>query len=385
MCSKYLATILVSIRDSRTGQCKWHPTSTGVSAWGAGCEARAAAAGEGLTLAGPASVMVTMGIVYTCVVSKCVVFCPCTICKDTRQTCKKLCKAEVCRECNSQCTEAEDTIKLPRTFSAETDHYTVVTDMMTKYRHVYPYAGIPLSCTSCTRDVEEHNTLHMVWHARCRFCKFHSRYHEVHSIVTMKDFEHAEKVVNYAEGRTCSFCLLQYHDSYSRKRHEDKVHRKKAGEYGCDQCEKSFSNKNALQYHVDSHRKLKVACDLCGFQSSSKVNLTLHKQIHNAEANHECDECEKKFTNKRNLRRHEREVHFGRNFNVNFVEDMDDAQYNIKCEHCDLKFKRNSVLKRHEASVHSSSKIFQCIKCDKAFSRKDILTRHMKRMHTENK
>ena len=93
----------------------------------------------------------------------------------------------------------------------------------------------------------------------------------------------------------------------------------------------------------------------------------MHKQIHNAEVNHECDECEKKFTNKRNLRRHKREVHFGRNVNVNYVEDLDDAEYTIQCEHCDLRFKRNFVLKRHVVSVHSASKTFQCIKCDKAF------------------
>ena len=382
--SEVLTSKTVFSHDVSQACYEWHPTSTGVSAWGAGCEVRELV-GDGVTLAGPASVKVTMGVVYTCRMSNCVIFCPCTICTDTRKTCKNLCKAEVCKKCNSQCIEAEHVIKLPRTFSAKTDHYTLVTDMMTKYRHVYPYAGIPLSCASCTRDVEEHNMLHMVWHARCRFCKFHSRYHEEHSVVTMEDFKYAEKLVKYAEGRTCSFCLIQYHDSFSRKRHEDKVHRKKAGEYGCGQCKKSFSNANALQYHVDNHMKLKVACDLCGFQSSSKGNLAMHKQIHIAETKHECDECDNKFTNKQNLMRHKKEVHFGRNVNVNHVENLDDAKYIIKCEQCDLKFKRNSVLKRHVASIHCASKSFQCISCEKAFSRKDTLTRHMKSIHTEEK
>ena len=111
----------------------------------------------------------------------------------------------------------------------------------------------------------------------------------------------------------------------------------------------------------------------------------MHKQIHNAETKHECDKCDKKFTNKRNLMRHKKEVHFGRNVNVNHVENLDDAKYIIKCEQCDLKFKRNSVLKRHVASIHCASKSFQCISCEKAFSRKDTLTRHMKSIHTEEK
>ena len=71
---------------------EWHPTSTGVSAWGAACEVRALV-GDGLTLAGPASVMVSMGVVYTCMKSKCVIFCPCTICLEKRKTCKHLCKS----------------------------------------------------------------------------------------------------------------------------------------------------------------------------------------------------------------------------------------------------------------------------------------------------
>jgi hypothetical protein len=219
---------------------EWHPTSTGVTAWGAGCEVRALVGDGLLTLAGPASVMVSMGVVYTCMNSKCVIFCPCTICLDKRKTCKHLCKTEVCKGCNCQCLD--HVIKLPRTFSAKSDHYTIVTDMMTKYKHVYPYAGIPLSCASCTRDVEEHNMLHMVWHARCRFCKFHSRYHEQHSVVTMEDYKFAEKIVKNTEGRTCSFCLLKFHDSFGRKKHEDIVHKKKAGQYRCDQCEKSYTN-----------------------------------------------------------------------------------------------------------------------------------------------
>ena len=79
--------------------------------------------------------------------------------------------------------------------------------------------------------------------------------------------------------------------------------------------------------------------------------------------------------------RHQKEVHFGRNVNVNFVEDMDDIKYVI-CEHCDLKFKRDSGLKRHVASLHSSSRSFQCPSCEKAFSRKDTLNRHLKSIHT---
>jgi hypothetical protein len=95
---------------------EWHPSSRGVSAWGkegAGCEVRALSGVVDLTLAGPASVM-SMSVVYTCMTSRCLVFCPCTICTDKRKTCKRLCKVEVCHDCSSQCLE--HVIKLPRIF-----------------------------------------------------------------------------------------------------------------------------------------------------------------------------------------------------------------------------------------------------------------------------
>ena len=76
---------------------EWHPTSTGVSAWGAGFEVRASVR-DGLTLACPASVMVTMGVVYTCVMSLCVIFCPCTICRGTIKTCKNCKKTDRSRK-----------------------------------------------------------------------------------------------------------------------------------------------------------------------------------------------------------------------------------------------------------------------------------------------
>ena len=66
--------------------------------------------------------------------------------------------------------------------------------------------------------------------------------------------------------------------------------------YKCDQCDKSFLNRNAFQFHNDKHIDLKVGCDVSGIQSSSSSNMAKHKLAHNTEkqvVQHACEDCNK--------------------------------------------------------------------------------------------
>ena len=75
---------------------EWHPVTSGVPVWrndGIGYKVTTLS-GAGLSLGGPSSTM-SMAVLYTCNLSRCLVCCPCTICKDERKTCKRLCKVEV--------------------------------------------------------------------------------------------------------------------------------------------------------------------------------------------------------------------------------------------------------------------------------------------------
>ena len=366
---------------------EWHPAVSGVTAWGTdgvvGYNVKDLQGG--LSLVGPASSM-NMGVMYSCTLANCIVYCPCTVCTDPRKTCKRLCKAEVCQKCNSQCTR--HVVKLPRLFSGATDHFTMVTEIMSKYIHVHPYAGIPQDCPQCTRDVKEHQLLHMVWHVRCRFCRMEMRPLSQKSVVTLSDYKEAEKILMNVDGRTCAFCLVQSQDSFARKKHEEVMHERKAGKFECDLCDGGFSNKNALQYHKDSHEELKVTCELCGFKSSSKSNLTKHIRVHSkgstSETQHQCEVCVLKFSNYSNYKRHRREKHYDYKANLDFVEDMD-AFNVVKCEKCTKTFKRLSDLKRHNESVHETTgKTVKCDSCEKGYTRKDALKRHVKSVHLQD-
>ena len=107
---------------------------------------------------------------------------------------------------------------------------------------------------------------------------------------------------------TYVFCLVECQDSYARKKHEEVVYERKVGKFECDQCDRGFSNKNALQYHKDSHEELKVTCEQCEFKSSSESSLTKHILVHSkgatSEAQHQCVVCSLEFSNDSNLKRH---------------------------------------------------------------------------------
>jgi hypothetical protein len=240
---------------------------------------------------GAASTRDNMGIVYTCQLLHCVIHCPCGICTDNRHNCKRLCKTEVCTECNSQCTQHE--LKVPRLFDPKTDNYTMVTDKMDRYRFAHPYAGIPVTCKSCCKGVLEHQIYHLVFHLRCRFCRHEARPFMSKAVVSIDDYKKADRIVKFADERTCRICLFKCKDNFTRKVHESTVHEKK-GKYKCVECDKRYSNSNALIYHKAKHNAdnaevEKYLCYVCGKQCSTGRSLLRHiKLLHNKQAGMSC-------------------------------------------------------------------------------------------------
>ncbi|XP_028419265.1 PR domain zinc finger protein 10-like [Dendronephthya gigantea] len=73
-----------------------------------------------------------------------------------------------------------------------------------------------------------------------------------------------------------------------------------------------------------------------------------------------CKVCSKKFTQLRNLTRHEKTTH---------------GEEKFVCEHCDESFKRKDAVKRHERH-HQSADTHTCTNCRKSFYRRDKLVEH---------
>ena len=99
-------------------------------------------------------------------------------------------------------------------------------------------------------------------------------------VVSMDDYKEADKIVKLTDERTCSFCLFKCKDNFTRKVHERTVHDKK-GKHKCEECDKSYSNSNALIYHKAKHNAVveKFECNVCGKQFSTGGSLLRHNKL----------------------------------------------------------------------------------------------------------
>ena len=370
---------------SHTQKCvEWVPVVDGIPAWTK--DEETFSVGEKMFRIHGAASGMDMGLLYTChmsgwSLSGCVIHCQCCVCSQTKSHCQDRHRKEPCNLCNSQCTTHQ--ILLQRLFNSETDHFSIITGNVNKYRFAYRYAGIPKSCESCTKDVLEHQVLHLVFHVRCRFCRYEMRPLVEGDVITFDDFKKMEKILNERDDRTCSVCLQMSTSCSARQKHESVVHKKETQKLKCDLCDKTYSNKNALKYHIGKHSGVdKPSCEICGKQFSSERSMARHKlNIHEDGSNKislDCEVCGQSFSIETALKRHQREQHFDK-LNVDFLEGSNTpAIYN--CEQCDMTFKRHAHLKRHILSVHSEKK-FSCSICDRTYTRKDVLDRHVAAKH----
>jgi uncharacterized Zn-finger protein len=116
------------------------------------------------------------------------------------------------------------------------------------------------------------------------------------------------------------------------------VKRKRTQQHECDVCEKRFSDSGNLTKHMRIHTNEKpYECDMCEKRFRYSGNLKLHMRIHTKEKPYECDVCEKRFTQSGSLNTHMR-IHT--------------KEKPYECDVCDKAFRTSSSLKRHMRNVH---------------------------------
>ena len=173
----------------------------------------------------------------------------------------------------------------------------------------------------------------------------------------------------------------------NKKKHEEKNHSKKLGNYHCVLCEKNFTNTTALNYHrsVKHGEKRKITCDRCKLKFNSYKKYLEHKNSKtdmNIEKNPKCDKCGKRIARK-NIKRHHKNVHHqvllkGRRKPVT----LDEPTKSFQCGNCRKTFNREDHLIRHIAEVHIGAEKFSCKYCGKLFKRKQHLNAHILESHS---
>ena len=103
----------------------------------------------------------------------------------------------------------------------------------------------------------------------------------------------------------------------------------------CYICEKKFSRKDYLKRHEDSvHKKKKHQCPICHKTFSQKCEIKQHTDsVHEKKKPHKCQICDKSFARKYELKTHTEIVH--------------EKKKPYMCSFCDFKCSKKGNLKQH--------------------------------------
>lgn len=140
--------------------------------------------------------------------------------------------------------------------------------------------------------------------------------------------------------------------------------------FACTQCNKQFSERKRLNYHEKSHTKIakRYFCDQCPASYCSNHGLTQHKRLHTGEKPFACDECDKTFRKRWDLKEHTLRLH--------------SQEKNFVCDVCQLAFSTRSLLIDHQRK--HKPRIHECTECHKIFANARDLQTHL-RTHTREK
>ncbi|KAM6472215.1 uncharacterized protein PHA67_004291 [Liasis olivaceus] len=140
-------------------------------------------------------------------------------------------------------------------------------------------------------------------------------------------------------------------------------------QHECSQCGKCLSTRRNLKLHQRSHTGEKpYKCFQCGKCFSQAGCLKTHQRFHTGEKPYKCSQCGKYFRQAGYLKTHQR-FHTG--------------EKPYKCSHCDKYFSQSGYLKTHQR-FHTGEKPYKCSQCGKCFSTGINLKRHQM-IHTGEK
>lgn len=145
--------------------------------------------------------------------------------------------------------------------------------------------------------------------------------------------------------------------------------RKKVSREQCRHCDKTFTTKQQLVRHEASHQDVRpFQCEQCEKFFKTADSVKRHMYVHSDEKPFSCHICHKEFKAKHLMKKHE--------------ETHSDAK-NYECPKCGKKFKARNSLRDH-LLVHNGTRPYKCEECNQAFYRRSHLATH-KTVHSEIK
>ncbi|KAM6910286.1 zinc finger protein 407 [Xenentodon cancila] len=169
----------------------------------------------------------------------------------------------------------------------------------------------------------------------------------------------------------CQLCDRSFSEKWALNNHM-KLH---SGEkpYKCawPSCHYAFLNLSAMKDHYRTHTGEKsYLCDLCGFAGGTRHALTKHRRQHTGERPFKCKLCNFASTTQSHLSRHKR-VHTG--------------EKPYRCPWCDYRSNCAENIRKHilHTGKHEGVKMYNCPKCNYATNSPMEFRNHLKENHSD--
>uniref|UniRef100_A0A3Q0S5F0 Zinc finger protein 407 n=1 Tax=Amphilophus citrinellus TaxID=61819 RepID=A0A3Q0S5F0_AMPCI len=167
----------------------------------------------------------------------------------------------------------------------------------------------------------------------------------------------------------CELCDRSFSEKWALNNHM-KLH---SGEkpYKCawPSCHYAFLNLSAMKDHYRTHTEKSYLCDLCGFAGGTRHALTKHRRQHTGERPFKCKLCNFASTTQSHLSRHKR-VHTG--------------EKPYRCPWCDYSNCAENIRKHIlHTGKHEGVKMYNCPKCSYATNSPMEFRNHLKDNHSD--
>ncbi|XP_037309683.2 zinc finger protein 1035 [Pungitius pungitius] len=247
--------------------------------------------------------------------------------------------------------------------------------------------GHPYNCITCKKGFWNKWLLHN-HKKKCRFGHISKRSTTQQSHVPLKaeiDFVLNDSVLVFKEASESSGTgVLQTNfsckdevtdkspDNSEEQVHSSSSNEKKAVQYQCSECDKSFTDGLMLISHLEDHgrqdqAKKRNACVECGQVFANQGNLVRHMKMHDDDRKFPCPECDKTFKNQSEV-----DIH----------QYSHDPNRSFTCRLCNQGFQKRQSLCDHYKDDHPDN-MFTCRFCSKVYSVKKSLARHYRRWHRD--
>jgi KRAB domain-containing zinc finger protein len=134
--------------------------------------------------------------------------------------------------------------------------------------------------------------------------------------------------------------------------------------YNCEKCNRNYTSKSGLKFHIAQEHEQKYPCPICGKSSGSSSSYNKHLASHTEGSDIKCPHCRYIFPNKDLFMAHRESCRMSRAYT---------------CSHCGKGFPSKNSFQHHEAT-HFDGK-FPCHICGIKFSFSTNLNRHIRTVH----